>query len=566
MRRTAALAGILALAAAAGLAPAASAGPGSGDGPRLRCGDRAVQTAPERTVEVSVRCRGLAKRRIRVKKQPRHGLLSRVDQRHDSILYRPKPGFTGADRFVVERRGSRQRRYSTAVTIQVGSDDLAAAAAPQCDRVAVEANYVTPVQVSISCRGEGIEDLELESGPFSGSVADVKVQTSAGQSTLTATYTPGALFVGEDAMIVGANDADGRAFGPLFIDVRPWRMRTIGDSVTAAFGYFGNGDEIGVDDLLDCKPPEIVNNRCSSNSDAGDSYTGPPSWKLDFGLANDVAWPAQFANRWQGGGHISAPVMFQNRAVTGSAPSDWLPGGILNGELKAIVDSNPDLIAMTMGANPLLDDLLLTAAGEECSEESTVATLEQCVQQFFDAVQLNARLEQIYKAVLAAPDAEVVVFQYHLSIPSANFFDVWQLETIADYFNQQVASAFAATEASVPPADAARLHMIEAQVDPTSPSPTKLPRFNIGLPPDPPLQTWTAPFDCGNSDFVDGQSHQSEPTQDELEGLHPFAFCPGPEWVIGVDSGIHPSVDGYGQYATTLANVVSAGDLIPPLP
>jgi hypothetical protein len=55
---------------------------------------------------------------------------------------------------------------------------------------------------------------------------------------------------------------------------------------------------------------------------------------------------------------------------------------------------------------------------------------------------------------------------------------------------------------------------------------------------------------------VDGPSVQSRPTQDELEILHPLSFCVGPNgdasptWVIGGDTGIHPSATGYTQMAS----------------
>lgn len=561
MARTASIRTITALVALTALAGVAT--PAQAQAAKPKCKARAATVPGERTSEISVRCKRFAGRRISVRKAPRHGLLGHLDQRHDTVDYRPDAGYRGADRLVVERRRN-GRRYRTPVSIQIGDED--AVNAPACQRVAVQANYETPIQISIRCQGAGIADLTVDAGPFSGALSNVSVATADGASTLTATYRPEDLYVGQEAIIVSARDADGAAFGAILIDVRPWRMRAIGDSVTAGFGYFGNGELMPLDDLLDCKPPEVVNNRCSSNSDAGPSYTGVPSWSQDFGLANNVSWAAQFANTWQGGGHITAPGMFQNRAVTGSAPSDWLEGGLLHSELESIIASDPDLIAMTMGANPLLSTILLTTAGEECSLETTVATLQQCVQAFFDQVNLTTRLQELFTEVLAAPDAEVMVFQYNLSIPSANLFDVWQLEVLIDYFNQQIATAVNATKAAVPAAQSARLHLIEAQRDPTSPSPSKVPRFDIGLPPDPPFQTWTAPFDCGDGDMVDGHSHQSDPTQIELHGEHPLEFCTGTPWVIEADSGIHPSRDGYAQFAATLANVATAENLIPTLP
>jgi lysophospholipase L1-like esterase len=362
---------------------------------------------------------------------------------------------------------------------------------------------------------------------------------------------------------VEAQGKGGSDIGVAAVSTLPWRMRALGDSVTAGFGCYGNGGQMSTLDVLKCKPGAVVSNRCSSNSDAGPGYTGPPAWSADFGLANNISWAAQFANGLQGGGHVTAPDMFQNLAVTGSAPSDWLPGGILANELSAIVAEDPELIAFTIGANPLLTNILLTGSGEECAFTSTVAALDMCLQPFFDQVQLTSRLQQVYTALLEAPESTVVIFQYHLAIPAANLFAVWQLEAMTDYFNAQIATAVANTKAALP-RDAGRLILIQAQTDPGSPSPQLVPRFNVGLPPDG--QSWSPPYDCGDGDLVDGPSHQSDPTQTEFELEHPFTYCGGDEWIIGPDSGIHPSSEGYAAFAKTLANVASAQGLIPRLP
>ena len=114
------------------------------------------------------------------------------------------------------------------------------------------------------------------------------------------------------------------------------------------------------------------------------------------------------------------------------------------------------------------------------------------------------------------------------------------------------------------PAQGKRLILIQAQTTPGTPPPTELPRFNLGLPPDG--QSWTPPHNCGGGDLVDGQSHQSDPTQYEFELHHPFEYCAGQEWILGADSGIHPNRDGYAGYAATLANVVDARARLPQLP
>jgi hypothetical protein len=133
------------------------------------------------------------------------------------------------------------------------------------------------------------------------------------------------------------------------------------------------------------------------------------------------------------------------------------------------------------------------------------------------------------------------------------------------YFNSQIATAVANTKQALP-GPGKRLVLIEAQTDPARPSPRLIPRFNLGLRPDG--QPWLPPYNCGRfiSDFVDGQSHQSLPTQDEFQAEHPLSYCEGDEWIIRGDSGIHPNSDGYAAFANTLAHVVAANDPVPRLP
>jgi lysophospholipase L1-like esterase len=399
--------------------------------------------------------------------------------------------------------------------------------------------------------------LRVVAGPRSGRLARVRRSGTPKRRTFTARVRPGRAFVGQDALLVRARGTGGHDFGAISVSTLPWRMRALGDSVTAGFGYYSNGGLMSVEDLPSCKPAAAVSNRCSSNSDEGPGYAGPPQWSADFGLANDISWAAQYANALQGGGRVTAPDMFQNRAVTGSAPSDWLPNGILNDQLDQIVKENPELIAFTIGANPLLTDILLTVGGERCAFTESVTALEACIKPFFDQEQLLPQLQRFYTAVLQAPDSTVVTLQYPLAIPAANLFSTWQLEAMTDYFNAQIATAVANTEAALPQ-QARRLVLIKTQTDPASPGPELVPRFNIGLPPNG--QTWKPPFNCGRflTDLVDGRSHQSTPTQDEFLLESPLRYCSGPPWTIAADSGIHPNGDGYSQMADTLANVVSA--------
>jgi hypothetical protein len=503
-------------------------------------------------------CRGLNRARVRVVRGPAHGRLGRVRQRLDRVRYRPNLGFRGTDRIVVARRRGR-RTWRTAVVVHLSGRSER----PSCRGRHVVTRFRAPVRIRVVCRGRALEPLGVAGVPFYARFGRVRRSGGGARRTLTMRVKPRRSFVGQDVVLVRARGQGGTEIEPVSVSTLPWRFRALGDSVTAGFGYYGNGALMSVVDLPDCRPGAVVTNRCSSNSDERGSYTGPPEWSADFGLANDVSWAAQFVNDVQGGGHVSAPDMFQNRAVTGSAPSDWLPGGILNPQLNAVVAEDPELIAFTMGANPLLTDVLLSVAGESCAFTESVPALEACIQPYFTQVQLVTQLQRFYTALLEAPNSTVVTFQYHLAVPSANLFDDWQLEALTDYFNAQLATAVANTKAALPK-QGKRLILIPAQTTPGMPPPTQLPRFNLGLPPDG--QSWTAPYDCGSGDFVDGQSHQSDPTQDEFLLHHPLEYCAGQEWIIGADSGIHPNADGYAGYAATLANVVDAQAGLPQLP
>jgi lysophospholipase L1-like esterase len=549
----------------AALVPAASAADSPRPGDRFfalsraglpHCPVREIQTV-RAPVWLNLGCPGLKGARVRVIRRPLHGRLGRVNQRLDRARYTPDEGFRGTDRIVVARRRG-QRTWRTAVLVRLSGRSERP---PSCRSRHAVTRFRSPVKVTVVCRGAGLEPLRVARGPFSGRFDGVRRSGGSARRTLSMRVRPGRSFVGQDVAFVRARGRGGTEIEAVPVSTLPWRFRALGDSVTAGFGYFENGNAMKTIQLPFCKPPAVVTNRCSSNSDEGTGYTGPPEWSADFGLANNVSWAAQFANDLQGG--VTAPDMFQNLAVTGSAPSDWLDDGILDPQLQAIVAEDPELIAFTIGANPLLTEVLLTTAGESCAFTNSVPALEKCIEPFFTQVQLVEQLQRFYQALLEAPNSLIVTFQYHLAVPSVNLFANWQLEALTDYFNAQLATAVDSTKAAQP-SEAKRLMLIQAQTTPGTPLPTQLPRFNLGLPPSG--QSWTPPYNCGANDFVDGQSHQSDPTQTEFHLRHLLTYCEGPEWIIGTDSGIHPNTLGYTQFAATLENVLRAQDALPQLP
>jgi lysophospholipase L1-like esterase len=557
-------------------AAAPTRGADTARGKTRRCPTLRVQARAGVVRRISIHCRirsrARARRvnraRLRIARRPAGGRILGVNRRRNLVRYRARPGFAGRDRFVVVRR-RRGVRWRLVVRLKVSAQQ-ASRTPLACEPEAERTNYETSVRVSVSCSGNHVAPLTIAAGPFDGAVGDVRHGGDDSRRTLSATYTPKDLFVGADTLRVEARDASGRAEAAARIEVLPWRMRALGDSATAGFGFLGDGSEISTGQIGECVPPTPINDRCSSNSDGGLGYEGPTSWSADFGLANDVSWAAQFANDWQGGGHVAAPAMFQNRAVTGSTPADWLPGGALSGQLQAIVAEDPDLIAFTLGVNPLLGQILEEGKGEKCFKESEdVAALIACIQHFFEEAHVLERLQAVYTALLAAPDAEVVTFQYHLSYPLLAALaeaQPWQVEALLNHLNAQIAAAVANTRAALPAAEANRLTLVEAQVEPGDEDPLKVPRFNIGVPPNA-NQTWTASFECGAGGFaVDGPSHQSETTQGALPSLFESKFCPGVPWTIEADTGIHPNRVGYAQFAKALTNVAVAHDLVPALP
>ena len=563
IRRIATLAGALvaALATSIGAAGAAAAPP-SEDRATLKraslpkCAAREVAMRADGTRSLSLKCKGANGARAEVVRDPRHGELGSVSQKRDRVRYRPDEGYRGPDHLLVERE-SGGHAFLTSVRIEVGGRE-----GPDCRDRHVVARSETAVKLRVRCRGAELEKLRLK-GARHGEVENIDHDRTRGGNvrTLTARFDPEADFSGQDSIVVVANADERSSLGSIGISVLPWRMRAIGDSVTAGFGFYGDGTAMSLFDLSGCRPPDAVNNRCSSNSDEKGKYKGPPEWSKDFGLGNDVSWAAQFANSIAPNGKtVTAPEMFQNLAVTGSAPTDWLSGGELNDEFEGIIAENPELIAFTLGANPLLSEILLGNTG--CNNSQTAQALRTCIEPLFEQDDLDGNLQKVYTALLeGASDSAVVTFHYHLADPGySGGFSNWQIEAMVDFFNQQIDEAVAETRQALPD-EASRLILIKAQVEPGNPQPDTVPRFNIGLPPVS-QQTWTATYDCATKSgkLVDGPSHQSQFTQAELTGDD---FCKGDTWTIEGDTGVHPNKLGYTQFANTLTTVADQHDLIP---
>jgi len=310
-------------------------------------------------------------------------------------------------------------------------------------------------------------------------------------------------------------------------------VRALGDSVTAGFGYYGNGTEMTIGRLLECRPAaEGFNDACSSNSLNTASARGKLEYAPDFGFANNVSWPAQWA-------HEHGVTNYANFAVSGSEPADWAPGGELHATTARIEHEDPDYVLMTMGANPLLSEMLFGVDNMGCAIESDVlGGYRECIEAAFAEVHLQADLKILYSDLVKNTGATIYLMQYHLSVPStALAYSAAQIAMMGKLLNREIAA-------------------VAAEVNPQRLRVVTPPHFNVGIDVSP---VYPSRFSCSELGYeVDGPSVQSIPTQDELEVLYPLSFCDGSTgdnstffpWVISGDTGIHPSTVGYSQMAS----------------
>jgi len=306
-------------------------------------------------------------------------------------------------------------------------------------------------------------------------------------------------------------------------------VRAIGDSVTAGFGYYDDGSPMPFTSLLECNPAAgFFDDSCSSNSASRGDEESEVRYAPDYGLSNNVSWAAQWSNE-------HGVTDYENLAVSGSEPKTWLPGGQLYSTLKQMESEEPDYVLMTMGANPLLSEMLFGVDKMGCAIWSDLfGHYRDCIEEAFGEVHLRARLKQLYEELVANTEATVYLMQYHLSIPSSALaYSVDQIAEMGALLNEEIASV--AAEVGSP------------QLQVVAP-----PHFDVGVDLSP---LYPSGYSCSDLGYeVDGPSVQSTPTQDELLVSHPLSFCSGPPdgppWVISGDTGIHPSAAGYTQMAS----------------
>jgi lysophospholipase L1-like esterase len=303
-------------------------------------------------------------------------------------------------------------------------------------------------------------------------------------------------------------------------------VRALGDSVTAGFGYFASGKKMVFDELLDCRPAaKEFNDACSSNSLNEETREGTVEYASDYGLSNKISWAAQWADEY-------GITNYKNFAISGSEPKNWAPEGEFHSLTEKIEAEDPDYILLTLGANPLLSNVLFGLRNMECAVESDLPEFEACVGEEFAKVELRKQLRSVYSDLVSHTQATIFLMQYHLSIPwSALAYSSTEIATMGKLLNLEIASTAAEVGSS-------RLRVVTP------------PHFNVGIDISP---VYPSRYTCRLYP-VDGPSVQSTGTQDELES-HALSFCSGPAgggepWVINGDTGIHPSAAGYTQMAS----------------
>ena len=338
-------------------------------------------------------------------------------------------------------------------------------------------------------------------------------------------YRSGPQFRGTDTLTLGGGQEVRFTVGTSSSPV----VRAIGDSVTAGFGYYSNGASMTIGHLFECRPPEKeFNDACSSNSLTRDNEA-KLEYAPDYGLSNDVSWAAQWANE-------HAVTNYENLAVSGSEPRNWAPGGYLHHTTAQVESEDPDYILMTVGANPLLSEMLFGIDNMGCAIYAQVfGDYRECIEEAFAEVKLHESLKKLYADLVEHTSATIYLMQYHLSVPSiALAYSATQIAEMGKLLNKEIAA-------------------VAAEVNPQRLQVVTPPHFNVGIDVSP---VYPSRFSCSRLGYkVDGPSVQSAPTQTELKVLHPLSFCKGPAgggppWVISGDTGIHPSAAGYAQMAS----------------
>jgi len=317
----------------------------------------------------------------------------------------------------------------------------------------------------------------------------------------------------------------------------------IGDSFTAGFGYFDNGDAMTSEQFADCvdigSGPIVRNNPCSSNSTLRTTQ-GALTYSADYGFANQVSWAAQVASAL-GFDAQKAAGGYANLAVSGSTAREWAEGSIVGPGGRPLLDlaieRAPDVILMTLGGNPTLSRVLIDDA-DRCAEFDTVPVrpeLYECFAQMVSEDGTRPALTTVYQRLLNETKARIIISLYPNVMPLITGYSPEAITTAARALNDTVTAAVvAATDGRT---DATRISTVQ-------------PTFAMGVLPG----SYTSESDCvgaAKTRGVDGPSNQSADTQESLfpSRFEESGYCTGTPWIISADLGIHPNVAGYAHVA-----------------
>jgi lysophospholipase L1-like esterase len=212
-----------------------------------------------------------------------------------------------------------------------------------------------------------------------------------------------------------------------------------------------------------------------------------------------------------------------------------MAGGQLHATTERIEAEDPDYLLMTVGANPLLSEMLFGVDNIGCAIYSDILDgFMECIEEAFEEANLRLNLKRLYTELVAKTDAKIYLMGYPSTIPAAALtYSATQLAMAGVVLNREIAA-------------------VAAEVSDTRLQPLAPPHFDVGVDISP---VYPSNYSCSRLGYrVDGPSVQASPSQDELEIDHPLSFCSGPAgggppWVIGGDTGIHPSAAGYAQMA-----------------
>ena len=405
--------------------------------------------------------------------------------------------------------------------------------APVCGHAPITVTRGATRRIVVRC--SGATSMRMTGAPRHGRAT--RIAGPAGM--LTMDYT--APNSGTDTIPMQATGGGGSSSGNQPIVTRGVTMRVIGDSLSAGYGFYGNGTAWTILDFPKCTPAKTNHNdRCTSNSSLGKGSTGPLAFLPDYGFANQVAWPAQLATRLG----ISSGPTYKNLAVTGATPSEFDTGGDLADLTASVVSDNPDVSIMALGANPVFASFLF-GQGHRCDRATDDAAFQACAAAQFTQAGTATHLAALINQLLLAPASTVLVAQYHTAYPALSTFTPARALFLDTYLNTLIA-----TLVKGHPAFGTRLFMLTP------------PAFPIGLPglPGPTGQCPTASV----PDPVDGPSVQSRARQIIEQVVAHSTFCPSSQyWMLSSEGGEHLTVLGHTQFAQAFADQIRALHILP---